>query len=998
MPEAYFWWGCDSNLRSLLRRAQMKTRILIQITLLCTVGAALNSAQRVKDLNELFAPEQAAMFWTQNHCDLSPMGNGILRVGLHKGYETTGIETSRLPFQDWRPWRSFRFDVENQNPEPLSVYVRVSNRKDHPASDTYTGGTFDGFVIGPGRSTVEISLEHMRSREGVALDAKQIRWLGIFVQPLFLRDGMELKFAKYTNLDLSNPRLSPEPARLQQQPYGDLLFAETEPSLRSKREEVERALAQLQNTIAEAKRRAIDTNYAEIYPFLARIAFEKRLVAFWQDRLEEQRRALNFLLKAAQTADATLKDEIGSGRSLPVPPVPDYNRLTIRDGYFRLRDLPPSFRYRDQPVLPFGMLYNHDGPLLRWFANSETDSGTELVAGGTRHDVERQPIWDAYHKYPDTHRVGWPHADHIIRDAESWEVLGAPVSVCLESPHSREAVAEMIKNYEVNTGLNRHHLVQNMGFEYTYVCYCDYTKRMWADWLEHKYGSISAANQIWGTRYKDFDSVDMFRPENARANRAVWFDWSSFNLYRFLEQIRWTRDQIRRWKPDEPLTVGSPFYAFSPAFWTGVDEEELADSGITSVVLEENYQLDTLMPEYLHALAGTKPVADFEYHGVIHQILPSFLHGDAAISMWWWNDEKHWTPNEPINEWTTSFPQSYTIPLSDLAKAMRDALDIRRLGREIAALGSAPRPIALLYSKTSMLQQIPEESRDVDTTPYLSEMRRIYNASQSIGLYIGMTTEKKILAGDFQGQKILVLPSVQYLPENVTNKILRWVEDGGTLVVSPDSLVGDEYARPSRAAQLLGLTITRPEPRPFNNGAVTNYNLPDLPRMPLLNDRGSLFIAGDFGLEAVAGDSWKPSSPRQIIECNPSNIIAHFENGAPALVRLHRGRGLVYWLAAPLFPESWGRFLSYVAKNSGLKPDLLVRREAGGSAPEVEYRVTGFDGGRLAYFYNNSDQDLHIMLQPQFGFNSIVDRRTETPLPASGLPLPARETAIVQFQ
>jgi beta-galactosidase len=956
-------------------------KALIPILLLCAMAPELEARQTAKGLNELFAPDQAAGFWTQNHCDLYPVGNGVLRVSFHKGFETTGIETSRLPFEDWTSWRSFRFDVENQNVEPLSVYVRISNRADHPASDTYTGGTFDGFVIGPGRTTVEISLENMRSREGVAVNPKLIKWLGIFVQPLFLRDGMELKFENYTTLDFSNPRLSPEPARMQEQPYGDLLFKDTEPGLRSEREAVERALAKLENTIAEAKRRKLETAYAAIYPFLAGIAFHKRLVAFWQDRSEEQRRALKFLLQGAQTADSTLKAGFGSGRSLPMPPVPDYSRLTVRDGYFRLGD---------RPVLPFGMLYNHDGPLLRWFANSETDYGTELLAGGTRQDVERQPIWEAYHKYPDTHRVGWLHADHIIRDAESWEVLGPPVSVCLESPHSREAVAAMIQNYELAKPAHRSHLVQNMGFEYTYVCYCNYTKRMWADWLRRKYSDIDSANRIWGTRYKDFNAVDMFRPINAGANRAVWFDWSSFNLYRFLEQIRWTLDQIRRWKPDEPLTVGSPYYAFSPAFWTGVDEEELADSGITSVVLEENYALDTLMPEYLHTVAGWKPVADFEYHGVIHQILPSFLHGDAAISMWWWNDEKHWTPNEPINEWTTSLPQSYTIPLSDLAKAMRDSLDIRRLGREIAALGSAPRPIALLYSKTSMLQQLPEESRDTDTTPYLSELRRMYNASQSTGLYIGMTTEKKILGGDLGARKILLLPSVEYLPENVTNGILRWVEGGGTLVVSPDSLVGDQYARPSQAAGLLGLRVIRREaPRLMGENLVTDYNLPDMPRMLLHNDSGGLFMAGSFGIEAAGG--------RQIIECDASNVIARFENGEPALIRLHRGRGTVYWLATPLLPESWARFLSFVAENSGLKPDLLVTRDVGGAVPEVEYRVTRFEEGRLAYFYNSSDHDLRIRLQPQFAFHGILDRRTETPLSSPELPLPAHETAILQF-
>jgi hypothetical protein len=453
-----------------------------------------------------------------------------------------------------------------------------------------------------------------------------------------------------------------------------------------------------------------------------------------------------------------------------------------------------------------------------------------------------------------------------------------------------------------------------MGFEYTYVCYCEYTRRMWVEWLRRKYSDIGSANRIWGTRFADFTAVPMQHSEGAAANRALWFDWSSFNLYRFLEQIRWTRNQIRRWKPNEPLTVGSPYYAFSPAFWTGVDEEELADSGITSVVLEENYALDTLMPEYLHALANGKPVADFEYHGIIQQILPSFLHGDAAISMWWWNDEKHWTPNEPINEWTTSFPQSYTIPLSDIAKAMRDALDLRRLSREIATLGSAPRPIALLYSKTSMLQQVPDHSRETDSNPHLSALRQIYNDSQSAGLYVGITTEKKVLAGDLETRKILVLPSVEFLPEPVTHKILRWAERGGTLVVSPDSLVGDEYARPSQAARLLHSRAIREGP-------------------------------------------------------------AHPKRG-----------------------ESWGRFLSVVAENARLKPEHIVTRQDSGTAPEVEYRVTSFDGGRLAYFVNNSDQDVRIALQPAFSFTRIVDRRTETALPEPKLLLPARETAIVQFQ
>ncbi|HUJ19985.1 MAG TPA: beta-galactosidase, partial [Bryobacteraceae bacterium] len=854
----------------------MSKRALLLSFFPCAVSAAAAAQQAAaaKNLNELFSPKSISSVWRPIHCDLGAAGESALRVTFWKGYETTGFETTSLPANDWGGWKSFRFDVENPYPRPVSVYVRISNQPGHPPAETYTAGTFDGFVIGPGRQTVAISLEKMKSREERPVDAGRIVYLGVFFQPLFLRDGMDLKFSEDQTFALSNARLSAAPAMVQRQPYGDVLFKETNPELKGLRAEADQAVEGLRKRIEQAKARNIETAYAEIYPFLAGIAFRSRLAAFWQDRKEEQRSVLNFLLSGATQADHELREALdGRGARRTVPAVPGYGKLTAQDGYFRLGS---------EPVLLFGMLYNERGPLVRWFANSLTDYGTQLVAGGTRQDVERQPIWIAYHKFPDTHRAGWENADHIIRDRGSWEVVGEPVNVCLESPHSREAVAKMIESFERANAGDHDHLVQNLGFEYTYVCYCDYTRRMWADWLRRKHSGIEAANRVWETQFQDFTNVPMPRPETAPSNRALWFEWSSFNLFRFLEQIRWTRDQIRRWEPDKAITVGSPYFAFDPAFWTGVDEEELADSGITNVVLEENYELDTLMPEYLHALAGGKPVADFEYHGVIHQILPSFLHGDAAISMWWWNDAKEWTPNEPINEWASSFPQSYTITLGDVAKAMRDSLDLRRLGRRIAALGSAPRPIALLYSKTSMLQQLPEESREMGGFPYLSALRRIYNASQSTGLYVGVTTEKKILAGSLRQHKILVLPAVEFLPQSVTGAILHWVESGGTLIVSPDSLLADEYARPAGTLGALGVRLVRREPARLKRGerVVTQYNLADVPRTPLLKD-GKPYLADGVALEAAGG--------KQVLECEAARVAARFPDGSPALLRLPRG-------------------------------------------------------------------------------------------------------------
>jgi hypothetical protein len=423
-----------------------------------------------------------------------------------------------------------------------------------------------------------------------------------------------------------------------------------------------------------------------------------------------------------------------------------------------------------------------------------------------------------------------------------------------------------------------------------------------------------------------------------------------------------------------------------------VDEEELTDSGITDVVLEENYALDTLMPEYLHALASGQPVYDIEYHGVIQQVLPNFLHGDAAMCMWWWNDQKHWIPNEPINEWPTSFPQSYTIPVPDVAKALRDALDIRRLSSEIAALASGPRPVVLLYSKTSMLQQIPEESQQIGTFPYLYYLRQIYKASQSSGPYVGLATEKKILADDLKKRKVLILPGAEFVPENVVEKILDWVSRGGVLIVSPDSLLADEYARPAGTIQALGLRLVRRQPPRLKRDerVVTDYNRTDLPRLPLL--KGGQDVFGDRGIHLQA------AGERQIIECDPSLVMAHFPDGSPALIRLTRARGVIYWLTSPLEPESWSQFLSGVSEMSGLKPELQVKGNDGRPLLEVEYRVVEYKNNHLAYFYNDSDHEVRFSIEPDFAFSQIVDRRTESVLGGREVILPTGETAILEFR
>jgi hypothetical protein len=203
----------------------VRTNSLFVAWLLLALTPTVTRAQpeATKGLDDWFSPSAVSSLWTKTHCDLEPDQGGALRATLWKGYGTTGFETSPSPAADWSAWKSFRFDVENPYGEPFSVFVRLSNHSDHPVAETYTGGTFDGYVVGPGHSSVQISLETMQSREERAVDPSRIAYVGIFFQPLFLRDGMDLKFTADRTFRLSHPRLSRSQATLQKQPYGDLL-------------------------------------------------------------------------------------------------------------------------------------------------------------------------------------------------------------------------------------------------------------------------------------------------------------------------------------------------------------------------------------------------------------------------------------------------------------------------------------------------------------------------------------------------------------------------------------------------------------------------------------------------------------------------------------------------------------------------------------------------------------------------------------------------------
>ena len=139
-----------------------------------------------------------------------------------------------------------------------------------------------------------------------------------------------------------------------------------------------------------------------------------------------------------------------------------------------------------------------------------------------------------------------------------------------------------------------------------------------------------------------------------------------------------------------------------------------------------------------------KPLADPEMSvGSVKYLLPHMLHGKSVAQLW------HW-PAQPANEFhsntESSLAHGWMYPLPDIDELLRTALDVRRLNKEIAGFVDAPAEVAIFYSQTATLQ-LPPEMLTWETTPYLAELRKTYDASQFLDAKVTFITERKIRQG-----------------------------------------------------------------------------------------------------------------------------------------------------------------------------------------------------------------------------------------------------------
>jgi beta-galactosidase len=462
-------------------------------------------------------------------------------------------------------------------------------------------------------------------------------------------------------------------------------------------------------------------------------------------------------------------------------------------------------------------------------------------------------------------------------------------------------------------------------------CYSSESAEAFRRWLRDRYDSLDALNQAWGTafwgqRYEEWDHISAPAVSASVVNPAQRLDFARFSSDVLLQCFIAERDAIRAECPDIPITTN--FMAGtcpSVDLWKWAAEVDIVANDHYLVAADPRSHVGLAMSADLtRSIARGRPWILMEHStsGVNWQprnlakrsgelarnALSHLGRGADAVMFFQWKASR--SGAEKFHSAMLPHAGTGSRIWSEVC-ALGDGLG--RLGE---LLGSEVRAdVAVLWDWESFWAQDLEWRPSED----LSHRERI-DAFYDRLWRDGLTVDFAHPESDLSSYRLVVAPASYLLTDVAADNLRRYVESGGTLVVSYFSAIVDAndavhpggYVAPLR--DVLGLTVE--EFLPLRAGETVQLTI-----------------------DGVAGDVWSDD-----VALEGAEVIAAFEDGPgvgkAAITRNVLGDGSAFYLATRLGVEDLAVVLRQAYEDAGIVP--------ADGAPEVEIvRRSGDDADYL---------------------------------------------------
>ncbi|WP_138444468.1 beta-galactosidase [Sinomonas susongensis] len=546
------------------------------------------------------------------------------------------------------------------------------------------------------------------------------------------------------------------------------------------------------------------------------------------------------------------------------------------------------------------------------------------------------------------------------------------------SPDYRRAAAALTtaiaERYSQHPALAMWHIHNEYGC-HNQPDFGPHAERGFREWLRARYGTIDALNEAWGTafwsqHYYDWSEIMPPRRSGTWVNPSQQLDFARFSSDSLLECFEAEADIIRA-HSDKPVTtnfMGTNMGLARPVdYWRWAPRMDIVSNDHYLIAEDpRNHQDLALVADLTRGWAQTKPWLLMEHSTSAVNWQPRNIAKSPGQMLR--NSFQHLARGADgilFFQWRASRAGAEKFHSGMVPHAGRDT----KVWREVVELGAALEKAsevagsrvvadaALLFDTDARWAAELDSHPSMEAQP-VRELREWHDAL----FRAGITTDVRQSTDDLSAYPLVVAPMLYLVTDDGAANLRRYVEGGGTLVLTYFSGIVDEHDRiimdplngggyPGAFRELLGIEIEEFFP---------------------------LHAAETVPLTEGSGERWS-----ELGRTTTAEAVSRYEAGptagSPAVTRNAAGRGHAYYVGTTPDAEALAGLLPRVLADAGIEPPRHAAEH-----PDLEVVTRASEEGSWVFAINHGTEDARL---PVDGVELVSGSATEGELrvPAGGV-------------
>jgi beta-galactosidase len=561
--------------------------------------------------------------------------------------------------------------------------------------------------------------------------------------------------------------------------------------------------------------------------------------------------------------------------------------------------------------------------------------------------------------------------------------FGSRGAICHSSPAYRSAAAaiteQLAQRYGSHPALAMWHVHNEYGVPVS-ACYCENCAAHFRTWLRRAYETVESLNDAWGTtfwgqRYGSFEEIEPPRATPTVCNPAHRLDYARFADATMRENFVMERDILHRLSPGIPVTtnfMAALSQCDSVDYWAWGREVDIVTNDHYLITDGRRTHVNLAMAADLtRSVAGGAPWLLLEHStsGVNWQPRnPAKAPGQMARNSL--GHVARGSDGAMFFQWRQTRRGAEKFHSAMVPHAGTDS----RVWREVVTLGAdldSLSPVrgtrtvadaAMVWDWQSwwaqQLEWRPSEDHDA---------RERADAFYETLYDRHLTVDFAHPEADLSAYPLVVVPALYLATEATGRNLRRYVENGGTLVVSYFSGIVDEHDAvhegpyPGPLRDVLGLTIEEFSP---------------------LGEGERVRITAADGSE-LTGDLWT----EMVVPRGAETVWTYADSlaaGRPAITRHRLGEGTAWYVSTRLGAKALDVILGAAAEDARIAPRAELPRD-------VEVVRRRGESGSYLFAINHTEADAKIPLDAH-GTELLTGERA-----AGRLAVPAGTVRVVRL-